>query len=181
MMQCFPENDTIINMIKKSVFIIILLTFFTLNIYKVYATDVTNTKDSSQATATNVDSRIKSEASPFILNIKNFILDHTPNFIKNSVNSSTEMTESFRQSLADLMKKTKLDLSTKIKTEDIEKQHSPTNIKSTWHSRLTPLLEKIELFFATLALIILSSKVLFYSISIIFFIFLIRFILTRIL
>lgn len=150
---------------KKSIFIIILLLSFSFNIYEVSAIN-------------NVNTKIENNASSFISNVKNFIVEHTPSFIKKSVDSAVTLTESFRKGLVNLLRKEKINLTTQIKNQEVEKN---SYTKHNWKSTIHILLEKIELFFTNLSFIILNSKIAFYTISILLFILFIRFIWVRIL
>lgn len=150
---------------KKSIFIFIFLLCFISNVYKVSAINNTN-------------ETIENNASSFVSNITNFIVDHTPSFLKKSVSSAVSMIESFRQGLVNLLQKTKISLTKQIKNQEVENTNS---IQKGWKGKVILLLEKVELFFTNLSFIILNSKVAFYTISIIFFILFIRFIWIRIL
>ena len=153
------------NMRKKKIFVIVFLLCFAINIYTVSAINT-------------LDAKKENTPSSFISNIKNFIIDNTPTYIKKSVNSATAMTESFRIGLANLSEKTKINLTSQIKKKNVE-NHSSDN--KEWKNKLTLLLQKIELFFTNLSFLILNSKTAFYVISIILFILFIRFIWIRIL
>ena len=133
------------------------------------------TKNSSES---KVDTEIQKNLSSFFPNAQNFILDHTPQFIKNSVNSAIELTGVFRQSLADKLAVKQVNLELEIQT--LDKQNVSNNDK-TWKSQVIPMSKKIELFFTNIFLTIFSSVILFYSFSIIILILFIRFIWIKIL